>query len=102
MISVHCPVCSGPLHWHDETAEHLVGPSYADGQLAETLGRHLTQALWSAIRALEDSAAGSRWRLSQPNAPALLAKELDQLQHDIDVLRELVRSRAGQATPQTT
>lgn len=91
MISVSCPVCSGPLHWQDDVAECLVDESTPAHDLPEALGRHLNRALWSAIRALEDSAAGTRWRLSQPDAPPLLSRELDLLQRDIEVLRELVR-----------
>lgn len=97
MVTTHCPACSGPLPWHEDTVNSLVGGIPEGGSsrtLADLLDEHATGALRAAVRALEDAAAGVRWRMTRADAPPQLDEELVRLEQEVAVLNELVRPRA--------
>lgn len=73
MTSTRCPICSGA----DEDA---------------------AGALLTAIRALEDAAAGVRWRMTRGDSHRL-DEQLVRLEQDIAALHALLRHRAGAVAP---
>jgi hypothetical protein len=49
-----------------------------------------TRALWSAVRALEDTASAARWRLSQPNPAPYLQGVIDKATGEVVILRDVL------------
>lgn len=90
---ISCPMCAGPVDLAGDRPTCLTGHAYESDELPDLLGREADSALWSAIRALEDSASGARWRLTLPDPPAHLGDLVENADRDSRLLRELIGSR---------
>lgn len=93
MTLISCPICAGPVDLTGRRAGCLIGHTFESDDLQDRLDRAAEHALWSAIRALEDSASGARWRLTLPNPPAHLDRLIEASDRESQMLRELVGSR---------
>ena len=58
--SSSCPLCKGPLELNGGTLTCAVGHSFLPAELVRERGQAAVRALWSAVRALEEEAAGLR------------------------------------------
>lgn len=95
MTSIACPICAGPVDLVGDAPECLVGHDFKATDLSAEIERAASRALWSAVRALEDSASGARWRLTLPNPPAGLQTSIDRSSREALVLRDLIGVREG-------
>lgn len=93
MTLISCPICAGPTELTAERAGCLIGHTFEHDDLQEQLGKGAESALWSAIRALEDSASGARWRLTLPHPPEHLTRLIESSEREVRLLREMVTSR---------
>ena len=94
MASIACPVCAGPVAVietrPDCERDHA---SSEPSELQADLEREASEAMLSAVRALEDWITGARWLLTQPGPPPHLQFETDQAARHAEILRELMESR---------
>lgn len=95
MTTIACPVCAGPVELIGEKPECLIGHDFAQGELLDQLGHEASSALWSAVRALEDSASGARWRLTLPSPPPYLQESIALAEREAKLLRDLLTQREG-------
>ncbi len=51
--------------------------------------------MWSAVRALEDSASSARWRLTQPSPPANCDAIIERAEQEAELIRGLLQNREG-------
>jgi hypothetical protein len=98
MTSISCPICAGPVELVGERPTCLIGHAYGSDELQPELGRAASGALWSAVRALEDSASGARWRLTLPNPPRGLQATIDRATREAVILRDLIGTREGSSS----
>lgn len=49
-----------------------------------------TRALWSAVRALEDTASAARWRLGRPEPAPNLQRVIDKATGEVVILRDIL------------
>lgn len=101
MTLIACPMCSGPVTLNGDRASCEDGHAYAPAELQAELGREASEALLSAVRALEDWISGARWLSTQPLPPPHLQFEIDQAARHADILRKLIETRrqAAQTPP---
>lgn len=101
--TIMCPTCAGPVEL-DGTAivRCLIGHELSPEQLSEAVQAATSRALWAAVRALEDSASGARWRQSLPDAPAWLSEQIVDAERDAVALRGLLTRREGPSVDSTT
>ena len=92
---ISCPVCAGPVELVGEKPGCLIGHDFDADELGSQLGEEAARALWSAVRALEDAASGARWRASQPAPPFYLEAQIEQVEREARLLRDLLDSREG-------
>jgi hypothetical protein len=97
MTLVSCPICAGPVELTGERPACLIGHDFDADDVQRRLGEQAHRALWSAIRALEDSASGARWRLTLPDAPAHLPALVESATREATLLRDLMNSREEQS-----
>lgn len=95
MTTIACPICAGPVELADATPSCLVGHEFDPKELQGELTREASRALWSAVRALEDSASGARWRSNLPNPPNHLQQTIDRALREAQVLRDLLAVHEG-------
>ncbi|GAB2866883.1 hypothetical protein [Nocardioides pacificus] len=93
MVRISCPICSGPLEVRNAQVPDFEDIRPPDPKADAAVQKDVAQALRAALRALEDQAAGARWRLSEPDPPPLLAAQLAQARHHIELLHALLRDR---------
>ena len=93
MALVSCPVCSGPVELTGERPGCLIEHDFGADELQRRLGEQAHSALWSAIRALEDSASGARWRMTLPDPPDHLEGLVENATRDANLLRDLMSGR---------
>jgi len=97
MTLISCPICAGPVELVGDHPGCLIGHTFDLAELQDRLGEAAEMALWSAIRALEDSASGARWRLTLPDPPAHLDRLIESAEREARILRDLVHSREGRS-----
>lgn len=93
MIRINCPICAGPLELDPAGAAGLEHVHPHDDNADAAVQEDVARALQAALRALEDQAAGARWRLSQPDPPPLLEAQLAQSRYHVELLHGLLRDR---------
>ena len=98
MASIACPVCAGPVALIGTRPSCERDHAFEPSELQENLEREASEALLSAVRALEDWITGARWLLTQPGPPPHLQFETDQAARHAEILRELMESRREGAT----
>jgi hypothetical protein len=64
--------------------------AFDQDELPVRVREEATRALWSAVRALEDTASAARWRLSQPNPAPYLQGVIDKATGEVVVLRDVL------------
>ena len=97
MTLISCPICAGPIELVGDDPGCLIGHTFERSELHDRLGESAEMALWSAIRALEDSASGARWRLTLPDPPAHLDRLIESAEREARILRDLVHSRESRS-----
>ena len=97
MTLISCPICAGPVELVGDDPGCLIGHTFDLAELQDRLGEAAEMALWSAIRALEDSASGARWRLTLPDPPGHLDRLIESSEQEAKILRDLVNSRESRS-----
>ena len=97
MTLISCPICAGPVELAGEHPGCLIGHTFERSELQDRLGGAAEMALWSAIRALEDSASGARWRLTLPDPPGHLDRLIESSEREARILRDLVNNRESRS-----
>lgn len=92
---ISCPVCAGPVDLAGAKPNCLIGHDFEPGELSDQLGQEASRALWSAVRALEDSASSARWRLTQPSPPANCNVIIERTEREAGLIRDLLQNREG-------
>lgn len=95
MTQISCPLCAGPVELVGEKPSCLIGHDFEPEELSHHLGREAGRALWSAVRALEDSVLSARWRMTQPAPPANGAEIVDRGERAAKLIRGLLHAREG-------
>ena len=95
MTTIACPICAGPVALSSVTPSCLIGHDFVPDELHVTVEEAASRALWSAVRALEDSASGARWRSTLPDPPPSLQATIVRAEHQAELLRELINTREG-------
>lgn len=95
METIACPVCAGPVALRGTRARCLIGHEFMPNDLQGDVEDQASRALWSAVRALEDTASGARWRATLPDPPPHLEITIARATHDALLLRDLIARREG-------
>lgn len=95
MTSISCPLCSGPVELVSERPSCLLGHAFDPVELQEQFEHEAAHALWAAVRALEDSASGGRWRATLPSPPAHLQETIERADRQAQLLRDMIEQREG-------
>ncbi|MGA8257197.1 MAG: hypothetical protein WB767_11555, partial [Nocardioides sp.] len=98
MAYISCPVCAGPVEFVGERPRCLVGHAFTPEDLSRSLGEAASRALWSALRALEDSVASAQWRLTQPSPPANAQAIVEEAEREAALVRTLLTAREGRSS----
>lgn len=98
---ISCPICAGPVELTGDRPGCLIGHSFERHELQDRLGQEAETALWAAIRALEDSASGARWRLTLPDPPGHLDRLIETSEREARILRDLLASRESRSEEAT-
>ena len=64
--------------------------AFDQDELPLRVRQEATRALWSAIRALEDTASAARWRQTRPNPAPYLQEVIDKATGEVVVLRDVL------------
>jgi hypothetical protein len=67
METIACPVCVGPLTLRGTRATCPIGHKFKPDELQAGVEEEAARALWAAVRSLEDTASGARWRATLPD-----------------------------------
>ena len=90
MARISCPVCAGPVDLVDGEPRCPMLHAFDRDELPVRVRDEATRALWSAVRALEDTAFAARWRLNQPNPAPYLQDVIDKPTGEVVVLRDVL------------
>jgi hypothetical protein len=91
--TIACPVCAGPVPLTGANVSCLIGHDFEPDDLGAAVADAASRALWSAVRSLEDTVSGARWRMTLPSPPPSLAETIDQAEREAKLLRELLSRR---------
>ena len=95
MDKITCPVCAGPIELTGAEATCRIGHVLQPEAFQSNVEHEASRALWSAVRALEDTASGARWRATLPHPPAHLDSTIARATHHARLLRGLIAQRDG-------
>ena len=87
---ISCPVCAGPVDLVDGQPRCPMSHAFDQDDLPARVREEATRALWSAVRALEDTACAARWRLSQPDPAPHLQGVIDKATGEVLVLSDVL------------
>jgi hypothetical protein len=87
---ISCPVCAGPVQLVEGQPRCPLAHAFDQDELPVRVREEATKALWSAVRALEDTASAARWRLSQPNPAPYLQGVIDKATGEVVILRDVL------------
>ena len=95
MTTVGCPLCDGPVDLQADRGDPAcrVGHAYPPDDLNSGLQERATRALWAAITALGDEAAGVRWRAKRSGNPEELLRQAKDIEDQVQLLRSLTPRR---------
>ena len=97
MTVIACPLCAGPIEM-SEKPTCLIGHEFDPHDLERQLEHEASRALWSAVRSLEDTASGARWRMTLPSPPSSLTETIQRVEEEVKLLRGLLDRREGQSS----
>jgi hypothetical protein len=89
--AISCPLCAGPVVLVEGEPRCPLAHVFDHDELPVRVRDEATRALWSAVRAIEDTASTARWRLTQPDPPSYLQGEIDKAMREGEVLRDVLR-----------
>jgi uncharacterized protein YbaR (Trm112 family) len=95
METIACPVCVGPLTLRGTRATCPIGHKFKPDELQAGVEEEAARALWAAVRSLEDTASGARWRATLPDPPPHLETTIARATHHALLLRDLIARREG-------
>ncbi|HEX5562635.1 MAG TPA: hypothetical protein VFX52_13410 [Nocardioidaceae bacterium] len=93
MSTIACPICAGPVELTGTKPACLIGHDFEPDGLQVDVDDAASRALWSAVRALEDSASGARWRATLPHPPPHLEVTIERASREALLLRDLIEHR---------
>lgn len=92
MATIACPLCFGPTEVDVDGGRCAMGHEFDEPELVRSLQAKADNAMWAALRSLQDQAAYARIRRNEGRAAppeAALAEE------HVEALQEFIRQRVA-------
>jgi len=98
---IACPMCAGPVALVGTEVSCLIGHDFAPDDLIAAIEDAAARALWSAVRSLEDTVTGARWRMTLASPSPSLPQTIEQAEREANLLRELLSQREASTATNT-